>query len=345
MSSRPCTVMSLASLALLVSASVATAHGSKPPSRPISVPVAIAGGQGTPTGARPMVKIRVGNSKPVRVLLDTGSTGLQLFAPVVPTGHHSGVTVTSRSDGITYSGGSRFRGSVALATVRIGRGATAVRVPFGLVERASCLPTKPACDAAGGVSQPMPDGAEGILGIGLSRNGDGLFSPILGLPGRLGRTWSLHLQGHSGALVLGARIAAHATATLQLRSRGISGGHPAWADSRVRLCDGVGDIQACVPGLFDSGTFTMQLRGKPLNTVPTLAGTKMVLPGTPITVSRPGAAKPFWSYTAGVTKSKDTLTVQPGRQAPFVIYGVQAFYAFRIAYDEPNGRITLLATG
>jgi Protein of unknown function (DUF3443) len=337
--------MSLAGLALLVSASVATAHGAKAPARPISVPVAIAGGQGTPTGARPMVKIRVGNSKPVRVLLDTGSTGLQLFAPVVPTGHRGGVTVTPRSDGITYSGGSRFRGSVALATVRIGRGTTAVRVPFGLVERASCLPTKPACDAARGVSHPMPDGAEGILGIGLSPNADGLFSPVLGLPGQLGRTWSLHLQGHSGALVLGARIAGRATATLQLRSRGISGGHPAWADSRVRLCDGVGDIQACVPGLFDSGTFTMQLRGKPLNTVPTLPGTRVVLPGTPVTVSRPGAAKPFWSYTAGVTKSKDTLTVQPGRQAPFVIYGVQAFYAFRIAYDEPNGRITLLATG
>jgi hypothetical protein len=337
--------MSLAGLALLVSASVATAHGSKPPSKPISVPVAIEGGQGTLTGARPMVKIRVGNSKPVRVLLDTGSTGLQLFAPVVPTGRRSGITVTSRSDGITYSGGSRFRGSVALAIVRIGRGATAVRVPFGLVERASCLPTKPACDASAGVSRPMSDGAEGILGIGLNRNSDGLFSPVLGLPGRLGRTWSLHLQGHSGALVLGARIAAHATATLRLRSRGISGGHPAWADSRVRLCDGVGDIQACVPGLFDSGTFTMQLRGKPLNTVPTRPGTKIVLPGTPVTVSRPGAAKPFWSYTAGVTKSKDTLTVQPGGQAPFVIYGVQAFYAFRIAYDEPNGRISLFATG
>ena len=64
-------------------------------------------------GARPMVEVRVGNSKPVPVLLDTGSTGLQIYAPVVNTAPGGGVTVTTKRDSITYAGGHRFVGVVA----------------------------------------------------------------------------------------------------------------------------------------------------------------------------------------------------------------------------------------
>jgi hypothetical protein len=106
----------------------------------------------------------------------------------------------------------------------------------------------------------------------------------------------------------------------------------------------VGNIRACVPGLFDSGTFTMQLWGSPLNTAPTQTGTNRVRAGTPVAVSLPGATKPFWSYRAGVTKSRNTLSVERSRSTPFVNYGVQAFYAFTITYDETRGRITLAST-
>jgi hypothetical protein len=340
-------------LATLVSATTfvgapvaAYAHPTKRPVAPVVVPVTIQGGQGTATGARPMVEVRVGNSKPVPVLLDTGSTGLQIYAPVVNTAAGEGVSVTSQRDAITYAGGNRFVGVVARAVIRIGHQATVTNVPFGLVERTSCIPSKPACGAAGGVSQPMKDGAYGILGIGLNKNRQGLSSPILGMPGRLGRIWSLHLRGKSGALVLGARIPSgpRAAATVQLGNQGTSDGHIAWADSRVRLCDTVGASHACVPGLFDSGTFTMQLWGSPLNTAPTEPGTNRVVPGTAVAVSLPGAATPFWSYRAGVTKSKDTLTVERTRSTPFVNYGVQAFYSSTIAYDENRGTITLVST-
>ncbi len=314
------------------------------PPAPVKVPVKIQGGQGTVNGARPMVEVRVGNSKPVPVLLDTGSTGLQIYAPVVNTGPGGGVTVTAKRDSITYAGGHRFVGVAAHAVVRIGSQATATSVPFGLVQHASCIPSKPNCDAAGGVSQPMKDGAYGILGIGLNKNPQGLFSPILGMPGRLGRTWSLHLKGGSGTLVLGAGtpVGPRAAATVQLRSQGASAGHTAWADSRVRLCDTVGPVQACVPGLFDSGTYSMQLWGSPLNTAPVKPGTRTVAAGTRVAVSLPGATAPIWRYRAGVTKSKDTLTVEPSRHTPFVNYGVQAFYAFTISYDEVHGKLTVV---
>jgi Protein of unknown function (DUF3443) len=334
----------LVSTTMFVSAPIpAGAHPTQTPVAAVAVPVTIQGGQGTTTGARPMVEVRVGNSKPVPVLLDTGSTGLQIYAPVVKTGPGGGVTVTSKRDAITYAGGHRFVGVVARAVIRIGGQATATKVPFGLVEQASCIPSKPTCDAAGGVSRPMKDGAYGILGIGLNKNRQGLFSPVLGMPGRLGQTWSLHLKGKSGALVLGARMPSgrRVAATVQLLNKGVSGGHLAWADSRVRLCDTVGAIGACVPGLFDSGTFTVQLWGSPLNTAPSIPGTNRVVTGTSVAVSVPGATRPFWSYRAGVTKSKDVLTVERGRSAPFVNYGVQAFYDFTITYDEAHGKLIL----
>lgn len=327
---------------LLAAPAVADAHSAGP----VSIPITIVGGQGTSTGAHPIVKVRVGNSKPVPVLLDTGSTGLQIYAPAVDTGPGGGVTLTSQLDSITYAGGTRFIGVQAQAVIRIGRQSTATSIPFGLVQSASCIPSKPACGTAGGVSQPMPDGTYGVLGIGLKTNHQGLFSPILGMPGRLGRTWSIHLHGNAGALVLGARIPSgrRVAATVQLKSDGTSGGHPAWADQSVRLCDAVGTVQACVGGLFDTGTFSMQLWGTPLNTAPTAPGTNHVPAGTPVSVSLPGATTPFWAFSAGVTKSKDELTVESGSHAPFVNYGVQAFYAFTIAYDETLGTLTL-ATG
>jgi hypothetical protein len=36
--------------------------------------------------------------------------------------------------------------------------------------------------------------------------------------------------------------------------------------------------------------------------------------------------------------------VERSRRTPFVNYGVQAFYAFTITYDETRGRITLAST-
>ncbi len=328
---------------LLAAPVVADAHSSSKRSLPVSVPITIVGGQGTRTGARPIVEVRVGDSKPVPVLLDTGSTGLQIYAPAVDTGPGGGVTVTSRRDSITYAGGTRFIGVQAKAVIRIGHESTVTSVPLGLVQDASCIPSKPACGAAGGVSQPMPDGTYGVLGIGLRKNHQGLFSPILGMRGQLGRTWSIHLKGGSGALVLGARIPSRpaAAATVQLHSQGTSGGHAAWADQKVRLCDAVGTVQACVPGLFDTGTFSMQLWGSPLNAAPTEPGTNRVPAGTSVSVSVPGAAKPFWAFRAGVTKSENALTVESASHAPFVNYGVQAFYAFTIAYDETDGTLTL----
>ncbi len=85
-----------------------------------TVPVTVLDGQGSTQGARPTVEVRVGNSNPVPVLLDTGSSGLHIFDTAVNTGAGSGVTLTSKPANITYAGGHRFTGVVANAVVTIG---------------------------------------------------------------------------------------------------------------------------------------------------------------------------------------------------------------------------------
>jgi hypothetical protein len=308
--------------------------------RPVAIPVTIEGGQGTAIGAHPMVRVRVGRSKPVPLLIDTGSTGLRIFAPAVDTSPGAGVTVTSQPNTITYAGGHRYTGVVAKAVIKIGRQATATEVPFSLVRRASCAPAKPACPAAGGIADLIAHGDYGVLGVGTSAGG-AVINPLLEMPGRLGRTWSVHLNGQAGTLLLGpsAPKPRRVAAKLQLRSQGSVGPHKLWADARAPVCLAVGFARACVPGLFDSGTFQLQVWGDPLDTVATRPGTTQVLPGTPVAASVNGAAAPFWSFKAGTTKSKDTVTVHQGQ--PFVNFGVQAFYTFRITYDVRDGTLTL----
>jgi hypothetical protein len=305
----------------------------------VVVPVAVAGGQGTTMGAHPMVEVRVGRSARVPLLLDTGSTGLQIFAARVPSGPGSGVTVTSRPDQITYAGGHQLTGVVATARVAIGAVRTVHAVPFGLVQTATCVPAKPACPVAGGVAAAMVRGFYGILGIGTNRGPNGLANPILGMPGGLARSWSLHVHRATGSLVLGPLPGgtSRGRVTVPLTSLGTVDGYRFW-DATVHLCLVVGPAGSCAPGLFDSGTPAMQLPASRFPTAPVVTGTHLVVPGTAVTVTIRGADAPFWRFTAGATKSADTVSIRP--EVPRLVNtGIQAFYAFTITYDNVHGTI------
>jgi hypothetical protein len=317
------------------------AGSTAPVSRPVVVPVSVLGGQGTALGARPMVMVRVGRSKPVPVLLDTGSSGLRIFDSAVATGPGSRVKLTTRRSAITYAGGHRFTGVVATAVVTIGSSATAEPVSFTDVDRAYCIPQKLTCPAAGGMAGFERTGGYGILGIGTQPGGGGLVSPILGMPAPRHSRWSLHLEGGSGSLVLGARLPAPKTATaIAMVPIPSASGARLWADSRLPLCVGVGAAHQCGRGLFDSGTFTMQVSGRGVDSVPTVAGTDHGSGGLPVTLSLPGAGAPFWSFATGTIKSKNLVTVT-GHRRSFINSGVQAFYAFTVTYDDASGRIWL----
>ena len=327
-----------AGLAVLVVS--APPPGSASP-RPGVVPVTVLDGQGTPEGARPVVDVRVGSSQSVPVLLDTGSSGLHIFDTAVKTGPGSGVTLTSRPANITYAGGHRFTGVVGTAVVTLGSYATKGPVPFAYVEQARCIATKPTCPAAGGVPGFERSGVFGILGIGTQSSGGGVVSPILGMPGPLGRTWSLHLVGASGTLDLGAQLPRRRSTTeIQMKEIGSSAGKALWADSRLPVCVSVGMVNECVPGLFDSGTYTMQVSGPALDQAPVVPGTTHVVAGAPVSVTVNGAASPFWTFASGPIKSENLVTVRSDH-GPFLNAGVQAFYDFTVTYDDVRGQILL----
>jgi hypothetical protein len=309
---------------------------------PAIVPVTVVGGPGTPGGAAPMVKVRVGLSTPVPVFLDTGSSGLHIFANAVDTSPGSGVTVTSQTSNITYRGGVKFSGVVASAVIKVGSQVTAVPVPFSLVSEASCTATKPSCAAAGGINAyESSKGAYGVLGIGMQSSEGGVTSPILGMAGDLGDSWSLRLSGTTGALVLGAPARVRpAVVSFQMKSMGTVGGKALWADSSLPLCVAVGSTQACVPGLFDSGTASFQVSGPILGQVPTNTGSRTVVSGLSVNISQSGAAAPFWSFTTGTAKSEDLIKLGTTTH-PFVNTGVQAFYDFTIVYNDVSGTVAL----
>jgi hypothetical protein len=289
-----------------------------------------------------MVQVRVGRSRQVPVLLDTGSVGLHIFAPAVSTATGSDVTVSHTPQSITYSGGSVYTGVEAYAVITVGSQSTAVSVPFALVEHATCTAAKPGCPTANGMSKEIAAREYGILGIGLTKAKTGLSSPLLAMPAALGETWSIHLQGHTGSLVLGASVPEATTdTTIRLHPEGGSAHGSSWADANVNLCFSVGPIRSCSPSLFDTGTFVMQLTGRAFSHAPLAAGTLDVLPGTQVAVSVDGGSRPFWTIEVGTSKSKNSVLVRQGARE-FVNCGVQAFYAFTVIYDDVTGSMTFV---
>jgi hypothetical protein len=307
----------------------------------VTIPVTVLGGQDLPGGVQPLVEVRVGRSARVPVILDTGSSGLHIFANAVATGPASGVTVTSTPANITYAGGHRFIGVLASATINIGTQPTAHSTPFALVQHAVCIASKPVCPAAGGISGFERQGIYGILGIGTATSKGPIASPILAMPGQLGNSWSLHLAGKTGALVLGARVPSPSSsvAMIPMRRTGSWGTHALWADASLRLCTAVGTVEDCTPTLFDSGTAAFQLWGPTFLHVPRSSPTQ-VTTGTPVRMSQRGAATPFWSFVAGSTRSKDLVVVRGGT-GPFVNVGVQGYFDFTITYDDVTGVVVL----
>lgn len=310
---------------------------------PVVVPVTVRGGQGGHGGADPIVKVRVGGSSPVPVFLDTGSSGLHIFSNAVDTSPGSGVRVTSQSSNITYQGGYKFTGVVASAVVKVGPQATAGRVPFALVNEASCKASKPSCPAAGGISgYESSKGTYGILGIGTQSSPGNVISPLLGMPGGLAGSWSLRLHGTIGALILGAAAskATSVVTTFQMKNLGTVEGRSLWDDSGLPLCVAIGTAQTCTHGLFDSGTASFQISGPVLGNEPTIPGTKQVITGLPVAVSQPGSGTPFWSFTTGAAKSQNLVRLGP-EQGSYVNTGAQAFYDFTVLYNDVSGTVSL----
>jgi hypothetical protein len=289
-----------------------------------------------------MVFVRVGGGPLVPVLLDTGSVGLHIYSAGVRVGPGTGVSLSHRTNSITYIDGTVQSGIVAAAKVTIDGLTTSQPIGLSVVQSLGCTQSKPMCPSAGGMKAAVASGSYGTLGIGLSRDPSGVGNPLLGLPVPYSRRWSIALTGTAGQLILGASQPPRPLARFALAADGTDpSGHPTWRDNRAEVCWTAGGIQAvCAPTLFDSGNVGMQWSGGPLGHVSTLPGSTLVDPGTTVSAFERGASEPFWSFTTGRVLSWNTVRAHPiGRGT--INAAVQAFYAFTITYDAGRGEILL----
>jgi hypothetical protein len=298
--------------------------------------------QANTIGDRPIIMVRVGNGPRVPVILDTGSTGLHIFTQGVHTGRGSGVTVTSKSNKIEYLDGSVQSGVVAKAKLTIGGLTTRRPVSFGLINKFSCVRTRPVCPGMFGIPPQVAAGDYGIMGVGLVRSRTGFGNPLLNLPGRFGKSWSISLSGGHGKLILGAHLPTRAT-RFRLRRDGTDpGGAPAWNDAGPYVCWGSEQLHgdSCIPTVFDTGTATMLWFGKVLGREPTVPGSTLVNPGSFIAAWPAGTHTAFWSFTVGTRLSHDAVFAFRSRKS-LVVASVEAFYSFEITYDDADGEVLL----
>ena len=294
-------------------------------------------------GARPMIYVRVGDGPKVPVLLDTGSTGLHIYTQGVKLGTHSGVSVSTRRDAVTYADGMFQRGVVARARVTVGPLSTARAVPFGLISRVGCVAEIPDCPGAQGIPGRLSIGEYGILGVSLTRAPEGLANPLLALGAPYGRNWSIELDQSGGALTLQPQLSARPVAQFSLAPDGHDPtGARAWKDTRTKVCWATVDLRgsACEPTIFDTGSVSMLWYGGLLSHSDTSIDDVLVNPGEYIAAWHPGAQSPFWTFTSGTDFSHNSVISLRGGH-PIVIAAVQSFLSFNIDYNDTRGEISL----
>ncbi len=291
--------------------------------RPVSVPIRTID---TPdrSGQNGIVSIRVGSSKSMSVMLDTGSVGLRLW-----DGKPAGAVMTSASLGS--------------ASFVIGGVRSTAAVPFQLINTDSNY-----------IKQWKSKGIAGILGIGVGRGP--IANPLSLLPGSLGTRWSVHFARDrssssssgvpgSGALVLGAHAPGSAIMNFQLSSQGqSSSGVLLWDDRAADGCwtFGAGSrAEQCVPTWFDSGFTVMRIKGKSFASLPTIAG-DLLRPGTVVSVAAGSSAYVAHRFVAGHIGSRNLARVlSSGRSV--INTGNSFYFDYTVSYDIALGKLALSA--
>ena len=116
------------------------------------------------------IPIAVAGSRPLDIMLDTGSTGLRMLPGAFPD---SAYTLTNQPSVYGYGSGVRLNGVVATVPVSLGGIAAPVSIPAQLVQKVDCFPGKPQCPAS-----RLSQADYGIGGDGLPRQG---FRGIIGV--------------------------------------------------------------------------------------------------------------------------------------------------------------------
>jgi hypothetical protein len=280
------------------------------------------------------------NGVPVEAMLDTGSSGLRVFASAVADAGlpDSGVAASQK-----YNSGETYYGYIATADVGLAgqdMPGTAIQVVT-----AECEPTDASADAC--ATKPSFFSYPAIVGIGLRESESppvrSPFASLSGLP-----SFTIHLNGSfgtssddAGVLELGVSQQEYES-FFQFQLPVEHASTPDYfLDDAVQSCvtDDTTRISWCEGTLFDTGD--------PNPYVETLDAGNYTLPdGTPMTavVLALGGGCTFSSYAyAASAANENELQVRrlTGTTTVYNNLSLHAFYQYDVLYDQVLGRIGL----
>ncbi|MFJ2745643.1 DUF3443 family protein [Streptomyces sp. NPDC087440] len=290
------------------------------------VPLEVATIGGVP---RLVATVVIGGAR-LRVLVDTGSTGLRVVAGKIP---RTAVTVLGDAAPYGYGSGTRLHGKRATADVMLG-GFTARKAPVHLVTSTTCAARKPNCPAAGGRKPVMFGRAlDGILGVSTA-DAVGLANPLWYLHNArhqpVGRQYAIHYdpEGQS-RLLLGVPATGYRTVALPDKGDADDpSGPPSWDSRQMHACFASPDLtggKVCGPTLLDTGTPGLRILdpGSTAGPVPD---------DVDIDLSVPTAG---WKRT--LTTGDDTHARVHGTQPSLA--GLIAYVGTNVRYDLTSGTI------
>lgn len=320
-------------LVLIASAGVASpGTAAEPAESPVVVNVPIRLVQAPITKALyGMTTIRIGDSKPIRVTVDTGSVGLRLLPGAWKT-VPSGVIMTNRR--ITWAAdGEKLQGRVGKGRFSISGLSGEYPVDFMFMDQSKWTDSASA------------EGIQGVMGIGMSRQD--LMNPLTSLAGNAGREWTVHYRpnaartGGTGTLALGASVPVRTFTTFRPRSQGVNGENvPLWDDQAARGCWKVGSLsEVCGGTYFDSMAPFMLIKGSAFARVP-VEKSGFAKSGTPISFAAPGTGFYAWNFNAGERFGLNRAKVS-GTGKTLVNTSSAIYSAFTVAYSVRLGIVTL----
>jgi hypothetical protein len=265
------------------------------------------------SGPRLGMQITVG-ATPVKVMVDTGSTGLRVLASKL-SAHDAQPTGATTSE--TFASGVTVTGDTAMATVRMGGTRTIAPILIQLIKPGP------------GVTDSFPSASfDGIIGIGVrGTNVSGCCAnPMWHLPNGAGKSYGIHYDPAGASFLI-----------LNPPAAGYQAAAPT-AGRYITTCftlPGLLDGQTCRPALWDTGTPDAHLQvpgtsGTQFGTAP--AGTSLVVAVPETTWSHSYTTGP--GLTARVTASTGNSGSDTDSRA-----GLPLFTGADIRFDLTNGHI------
>lgn len=300
----------------------------------ISLPITTADILGS-NGQNGILTIRVGNSAPIRVIIDTSFSGLVLF-PGAWDRAPSGVRVGKARSSIIGPDGTRIPGVIGSASMAFGGARTVTSIPF--LQATGRQPYLQAWEQ---------QGVYGLIGLG-TKGGGAMVNPLTALPGELGLRWSLHFQrdaageaSRPGRLVLGAIPPTNSVMSFSMPYVGTdANGANLWDDQSTNACWKFGVmVDMCVPTQFDAAFTVLRAKGAAYNRLPVDARGAL-RSGTRVDFSAPGTGFVGNSFVAGNQASRNLVRVISSG-ATKVITSNSLYFDFTLTYNVATGHLYL----